>query len=738
MSPLLISTTSHVLYSISPMAKFTQSLANRIQEFLAGQEYRPLKQHELARALNIKGAERASFRHALYDLERQGLIACLRKNRWALPGGTRQLIGQLRVHAQGFGFVTPDQRGSEDVFIPEEDVGIALDGDKVAVTLARSGRGRSGVPGQQRPVGRIERVVVRHNIQLVGLLKKTAFYWYLIPDNPRIPHNVRVREFSKHIRKPEDNHKVVVVLDPWEQAYKALTGVVTEDLGPSQSPGVDMLSVLRSYKVEEEFSDQAIFEAEHRSPALSDADLVGRRDLREDVTFTIDPEDAKDHDDAVSLSRTPDGLWLLGVHIADVPHFVRPGSRIDQEAFQRGNSVYLVDRAIPMLPRRLTTEICSLQPFADRLTHTVNMLVDDEGHIHRSETFPSVIRSSARLSYDQVQNLFDHRPDHDIAPSVQHVLTDMRLLAATLRRKRMAEGSIDLTMPEIKCVLDEKGHPIRIFKRGASEAYHLIEEFMLVANCVVAQLLHKARVPALYRIHEPPDEAQWLKMQSDLRALGLRVSPRSKDSVNKIAREAVGSPREYTVHLAILRNLKRAVYSSKMLGHFGLFFPCYTHFTSPIRRYPDLAVHRILLSVEAGRNPPYDAQEVQRISEHSSETERNADQAEAESVDIKRIEFYREKLVRRDLGPFEGVVVSIVPKGLIVELSDTFQQGLLPFSSMLDDLYVMSQERNRAIGRRRRKTWTLGDRVSVSLARVDTTRRLVDFCMPAHEGTMPQ
>ena len=399
------------------MAKFTQSIANRIQEFLAGPEYRPLKQHELARALNIKGSDRALFRHTLYDLERQGLIACLRKNRWALPDGSRQLVGQLRFHAQGFGFVTPDTRGAEDVFIPAEDIGTALDGDKVVVTLTRSGRHRNSASGQQRPVGRIERVMERRHSQLVGILKKTAYYWYLIPDNPRIPHNVRVREFSKHIRKPEENHKAVIVLDPREQAYKPLSGIVIEDLGLSESPGVDMLSVLRSYKVEEEFSEKAMAEAERRSPALSAADLAGRRDLRELVTFTIDPEDAKDYDDAVSLSRTPDGLWLLGVHIADVPHFVRTGSRIDQEAFQRGNSVYLVDRVIPMLPRHLTTEICSLQPFVDRLTHTVNVLMDDDGHVHRSETFLSVIRSSARLNYDQVQSLFDNRPEHGIAPA---------------------------------------------------------------------------------------------------------------------------------------------------------------------------------------------------------------------------------------------------------------------------------------------------------------------------------
>ena len=713
--------------------KFTQSFANRIQEFLARPDYHPLKQHELAKALNIKGSERAVFRHALYDLERQGAVACLRKNRWALPDNSRQVIGSLRVHPQGFGFVTPDDDKTADVFVGEDDIGIALDGDKVVVRLTTAAQRNRSSEGPQRTRGKIERVVERRHSQLVGILKKTAFYWYLIPDNPRIPHNVRIREFSRSIRKPEENHKVVAVLDPRDQVQKPLSGVVTEDLGPGDASGVDMLSLLRNYRIEETFSGGAIAEADRISPALTESDLSGRRDLRDLVAFTIDPEDAKDHDDAVSLGRTKDGLWLLGVHIADVPHFVKRGSSLDQEAMQRGNSVYLVDRAIPMLPRRLTSEICSLQPQVDRLAHTVNVLLDEDGNVRGSETFLSVIRSSARLNYDQVQRLFDRKPDHDIPPPVQDVLADMRRLAARLRGLRMTGGSIDLTMPELKCVLDDRGKAVQIYKRGAAEAYHLIEEFMLVANCVVARMLHKARVPAVYRVHEPPDDAQWMKMQSDLRALGFRVSLRSKDSMNRIARETATTPREYIVHLAILRNLKRAVYSSKLIEHFGLSFPCYAHFTSPIRRYADLVVHRILRSVETGQTPPYDTQDVRRIADHTSETERNADQAEQESIDIKRIEYYAGKLACQDRGPFRGTVVSMIPRGLIVELNDTLQQGLLPFFTLPDDVYVLSKEGNSAVGRRRRKTWTLGDPVSVYLARVDTTRRLVDFFIPADE-----
>ena len=720
------------------MVKSIPSLATRIQEFLALPDYRPLKQHELARALNIQGSQRALFRHTLYDLENQGLIECLRKNRWALPKVARQFVGKLRVHMQGFGFVSPEDSSLEDIFIPEENIGTALDGDKVIVVLTGSRRGTRLTPDQERPVGRIDHIVERRHPHLVGLLKKAASYWYLIPDDPHILHHVRVREFSRQIRQPQENHKAVVILDPWDQAWKPLSGVVTEDLGAFQAPGVDMLSILRSYNVVEDFSEKAINEARNQSPILSDRDMTGRRDLRDLVTFTIDPEDAKDHDDAVSLTRTADGFWLLGVHIADVPHFVAPGSEIDQEALQRGNSVYLVDRAIPMLPRHLTTEICSLKPCADRLTHTVNILLDDHGQIHRSETFVSVIRSSACLNYDQVQTFFDGRSDHGINPIVQHILTDMRILAAVLRKRRMAEGSIDLTMPEVKCVLDKGGKPIRIFKRGASEAYHLIEEFMLVANCVVARTLHQARTPGIYRIHEPPDDTQWMKMQSDLRALGFQVALRSKDSVNRIAREAVNSPREYTVHLAILRNLKRAVYSSKMLEHFGLSFSCYTHFTSPIRRFPDLVVHRLLLSVEAGKPPPYDEEDVRRIAQHCSDTEQTADQAEQDSLDIKRIEFYMEKMARQELGRFDGTIVSMNPKGLIVELSDTLQQGLLPFCSMRDDFYVMSTDRNKAIGRRKRKTWSIGDQITVSIAKVDAARRQIDFSIPTERNSTAQ
>jgi ribonuclease R len=725
------------------MAKPTQSIQDRILHFLSQPGYQPMKQHELARELVLKGSARADFRHALYELGRQGEVVRLRKNRWALPDTGRHAVGVLRAHIQGFGFVTPAIPGTGDIYIPEDGMGTALDGDKVAVALTSAVRPqarrvtRGPYPEPDRKAGRIVRVIERRHAALVGLLRRTKYYWYVIPDNPRIRQNVRVSEFDKRIGDPTEDHTVVVRLDEWDQPHKALSGVVVEDLGAADAPGVDMLSVLRGHRVETEFSSAAAHEAKRHAPVPSPAALEGRRDLRDWITFTIDPSDAKDFDDAVSLSRSPDGNWSLGVHIADVAHYVPASSTIDTEAYLRGNSVYLVDRAIPMLPPYLTTEICSLNPLVDRLTHSVVMALDDHGRLVHSETFPSVIRSAARLDYDQVQAFFDGKPGAAIPAPVQERLADMRRLARTLREKRMAAGSIDLRIPEIRCVLDRDGDVQQILKRSAMESYQLIEEFMLAANCVVARKLHAHKAPAVYRIHDAPDDRQWGRMAEDLEALDIRAAPSSLESVNAVALAAIGKPLEYPVHLAILRNLKRAVYAAGPGEHFGLAFNCYTHFTSPIRRYPDLTVHRVLNAVEAGRPPPYTWEDAVRIAAHCSETEQNADEAEQESVEIKRVEFLHEQLRKGAAGPLDGLIVSLVPKGMIVELAASLQRGLIPFSSMRDDVYVINPARHCAVGRRRRQTWRIGQAVRVGIVRVDTSRRLVDLALQPDRDAAP-
>ncbi|MFH0881347.1 MAG: RNB domain-containing ribonuclease, partial [Lentisphaerota bacterium] len=518
------------------MEEFTPSFENRIYQFLNRADYVPMKKHELMSALGIREEDRATFRHILYEMEVQGKIILLRKNRWALPQSARQTVGRLRMHPQGFGFVISDDPAISDIFIPEKSLGTALEGDRVQAhySISTEKRRKKGGPGRQilepRLEGTILRVLSRGYDQLVGLLTKNPYYWYMIPDNPRFLHAVKVRHTA--IPLVED-HKVVMKLDPWESVDKALTGEVIEDLGASGARGVDVLSVMRQYRLDSDFPEESEKEARKVSELLAPADLKGRKDLREQVIFTIDPEDAKDFDDAVSLQELPDQRFLLGVHIADVSHFVQQGTALDKEAYLRGTSVYMVDRTVTMLPPFLTTEVCSLQPEKDRLTHSAEILLDAEGQVLEASTFPSVIRSCKRLHYDQVQQFFDHGEGTNIPEPVRKVLGQMRPLARRLRKKRIAEGSMEVDLPEIKCVLDMEGKPLSFHRRGASEAYHLIEEFMLLANQAVARKMAVSGRPALYRIHDAPDDEQWERMALELSALNIKATPHSSQDINR-------------------------------------------------------------------------------------------------------------------------------------------------------------------------------------------------------------
>ncbi|NKB23845.1 MAG: VacB/RNase II family 3'-5' exoribonuclease [Kiritimatiellae bacterium] len=572
--------------------------------------------------------------------------------------------------------------------------------------------------------GHVKKVLEQNQKVLVGILHNKP-YWHIIPDNPRIRHRVKVRDFKKSLAIK--NHKVVVHLDPWKSTSAPLTGIVMEDLGPVDGPGIDMLSILRNYQLEEDFSQAVEDEAHTFSADSIHAEIPHRKDLRDILTFTIDPEEAKDHDDAVSLTQTPDGHWNLGVHIADVPHFVPIGSDIDKEAYHRSTNAYLIDRVIPMLPRHLTTDLCSLKPLEDRLTHSLSITLDKKGAILHTETFLSVIRSSARLTYTHVQSFLEGQTDQTIPKPIQKSLMQQQELAALLRKNRLESGSLEFNLPEIKCILDTSGKVTKTHKRISSEAYQLIEEFMLIANQAVAHLLFSKSVPALYRIHKEPDLENWLQMMLDLKAIGIFESPKDQRHLNDIVQRVVGTPREYPVSLAILRNLTRAVYSSSLGEHFGLAFSHYTHFTSPIRRYPDLVIHRILRSFEESTPPPYTHQDLTCMATHCSERERHAEEAEKESVALKLIDYYDHKLRKGDTGPFPGIITSIASKGLLVELEETLQRGLLPFSLFTDDYYVAEPERGRAIGKRRKKVWSVGDLVSVELVKVCTQKRLIDF-----------
>jgi ribonuclease R len=704
------------------MPQGTQTIEKRLLEFLAAPDYEPAKQHEIARDLGIK--KKSELRAALRELERRGQVVCLRKNRWALPKAKNRLVGRLSVHPQGFGFVTVESSPPmPDVYIERTNVGAALHGDRVIVTL----KGRPSADGKLE--GRIAGIVERGRRQLVGLLKRASYGWYIIPDNPRIRHNVHVSGFDESIPHPLDGHKVVVRFDEDDGMGGVLTGRAIEDLGEADAPGVDVLSIMRDRELVQEFDDKVVAEARRTPALLQPADYEGRRDLRKEPVVTIDPVDAKDFDDAVSLVPLDGGGWRLDVHIADVSHYVRPGTEIDKEALRRGNSVYMVDRFVPMLPHYLTGEVCSLKPNIDRLAHTVRLDLDADGHVERRETFASVIHSKARLDYDRVQAFMDGQAGHGIPEALQDMIRAMDELARKLRRRRARNGSIELAMPEVKCDLDDQGRPVRVYKRGADDAYHLIEEFMLLANVAVAETLHERQFPCVYRIHPPPAEDQWAQIAADLQTLGIADVPETRQDLNEIARQFSGTPLEYAANLAILRNLKRASYSSELEEHFGLAFEKYAHFTSPIRRYPDLLVHRILKAAEKNRPSPYNAGDLMGLAAHCSQTERNADDAEEESLQVKRLEYYAAMLGRGETGPFKALLVDVVNRGIIVEVMETLQRGMVPFASMGGDFYTVDPVRRKATGRRGKDVYRSGQVLDVQLTNVDMVRRQVDFRM---------
>jgi ribonuclease R len=707
------------------------SFDKQILQFLASPGYRPMKQHELARALNVASkGQRADFRHDLYALETAGKIVRLRKNRWGLPEIGNQVAGTLKMMAKGGAIFIPDNEGDSEIYISDRNTGVALPDDKVSIevfhseyaALKRERRGQTDL----RAEGRVIQVLERASDTVVGLLKQTPYYSYIIPDKPGFRHDVRVED----VGNIAENHKLLVKLDAWTDPFKPLTGTVIEDLGEMSAPGVDVDSLLADAGIREEFPDTVVAEANALSGDITPDKMEGRADLRDAVTFTIDPETAKDYDDAVSIEPHPDGGWTLGVHIADVSTYVTPGSLIDKEAFKRGNSIYLVDRAVMMLPKELTTKVCSLNPENDHLTHTAEIHLSDEGEILGYTTYPSVIHSKARLTYTQVQKFIDGKPDHGIPEPVLQRLENLWPLVQKVRALRVANGSVEINTPEIEIKLNDQGKVEKMMPRSESkEAYGLVEDCMLLANRAVAEILIAAEKPAIYRVHEEPDEEQWAAMGMELQALGIPALPQNRAEINEAVRMAVGTAVEYTANLAILRNFKRAEYSATQIGHFGLAFDDYTHFTSPIRRYPDLLVHRLLKAVEKGGEFGMSGEQIEQIAMHCTETEKKADELEKKSTETKRIEYYAELMNTSLTATFKGYIVAIKGKGMIVELPDSLQRGMITFASITSDWLVANEDMTRAQTKAGKVKFTIGQEVEVALAKVDTARGFIDFVL---------
>jgi ribonuclease R len=520
--------------------------------------------------------------------------------------------------------------------------------------------------------------------------------------------------------------KVVVRLESWESRHINPEGEIVEVLGPATAPGVDLLSIIKNYHLPMEFPKSVLDEADRISDTVTPDLLEGREDLRNKFIVTIDPDDARDFDDAIDVEKTDGRGWRLGVHIADVAAYVKPGSALDREARHRGNSVYLPDRVIPMLPEKLSNGVSSLRPDVDRLTHSVFIQFDANGRITGTRFKRSVIRSARRLTYKEAYAILQSPPKDELGERLHTAWQ----LAALLRRKRFQQGSLDLDFPEVKVRLDENGRPVRLERIENDESHQLIEEFMLAANEAVAAELKNRSVPTIYRVHENPDPEKLVEYRELVLSFNYKAGDLTqRRELQRLLASFKGKPEEQPLKIGLLKSLKRARYLPQPLGHYGLAKNNYLHFTSPIRRYADLVVHRALADHEQKRSSATDMGQLASIAEHISATERVAAEAEMEAVRMKKLEFFERQLTEKNPQIFRATIVDVRNYGLVIELPDVVLTGLVHVSSLTDDFYVFDAVQRRLTARRSRKRFSVGDELRVFVVRVDRFKRQIDFAL---------
>jgi ribonuclease R len=688
---------------------------------------RPTTEKDLIKQLRVKGEARQQAKQAIEGLLSKGELVRTRTDRIGLPEKMDLVAGRLEMKRGGFGFVVPSEPGLSDVYVAPADLADALHGDRVLAHVDRKS-------AEGRLEGRIVKVVERVTTQIVGRLEFDAGGARVVPFDPRFPYEVFLP--GKDLRGARPKDMVVVELTRYPAPYRAPLGRIVEVVGGVDDPGVDLLVVIAKHGLPDEFPTIVLRAAEAIPAAVSRRELEAREDFRNRSIVTIDGETARDFDDAVEVEVLGNGNFLLGVHIADVSHYVHEGSALDQEAFHRGTSVYFPERAIPMLPERLSSGICSLNPGVDRLVQSVFVEVSLAGKIVRSRFADGVIRSRARMTYTNVKRiLVDQDPAllreyRDLVPSFER----MEALFKILRARREARGSIDFDRPEAEVTLDDRGRVIDVRAAERNVAHRIIEEFMLLANETVALQFAERDAPSIYRIHEPPDENRVEVFEEFLVGLGLRLRSPSERlhprAFQRLLARVEGKPEERLVSYVMLRTMKQAVYSEENGGHYALAAPFYTHFTSPIRRYPDLVVHRLLRELRTKGVPPDRERRLKEIAERSSYTERRADEAERELVEWKKVRFMSDKVGE----VFEGVVTGVTGYGLYVELVEYFVEGLVHISTLVDDYYHYREEAHTLRGESTGRIFRLGDRLTVLVAKVDMAERRIEMAI---EGLEP-
>ena len=687
-----------------------------VLDYLRHSRRGPMKAKEIAKGMDVAPRNFRDFRLVLRGMLERGRLYRVKGQRYAVPEKANLVTGRLAITQKGDGFVAPDT-GGQDVFVPGLSLESAMDGDQVVVRVEGRPRGRS-------PVGRVIKVLDRAHETVVGTFRRSGSFGVVHPRNRRISREILVAQGDQ--AKASEGDVVVARITTFGSGKMGPTGRIETVLGKSSDPGVDILSVIHDHGLPLAFPDSVVSAARDAVAQRRKDPGELRTDRRDVHVFTIDPADAKDHDDGLSIRPLEDESWEVGIHIADVSHFVRPDDEVDLEAFKRGTSVYLVDRVIPMLPHELSTDACSLLPDTDRFAVSVFATVDPVGRIREARFERTEIRSRHKLSYEEAQAVLDNKKSID--RQTDEALRALAALAAILRERRKDRGSLDFDLPEGRVLLGEKGEPVSIRAVERLESHRLVEAFMLLANEIAAREAAQKRLPILYRVHEPPPTDKMRDLRTLLGRLSHRVSKGkiSQKDLQAILKKVEGRPEEKLVSTVILRSMSRARYDVRNLGHYGLASDGYTHFTSPIRRYPDLWLHRVLVHtlVEGHAVPEHwEGPGLKDRAERCSVRERVAEAAERESVDLKKVEY-----MERHLGDeFFGTVSGVTSFGIFVLLDDVFVEGLVHVNSMNDDYYIFRQDRYLLVGERSHRTFRLGDRLRIRVARVDKEERFIDF-----------
>ena len=702
------------------MDQLFEQRKQRIYEFICDEFYVPMKIKELAILLQVPKEQRSELKKVMDSLEAEGKVRVSSKGKY-VKNENQPLVGTFTAHARGFGFVTVEGQ-EEDIFIGEDDLGGAFHNDQVEIVITKS-------PAGKRKEGKVIRILSHGTTRLVGYFERSKNFGFVLPDNQKFVKDVFVP--LERSKGAVTGHKVVVELTKYGGDNKKPEGKVVEIIGHVNDPGTDIMSIVKGFDLPTEFPVKVLNQAERVAQDVSEADMAGRLDVRDWQMVTIDGEDAKDLDDAITISKEGD-LYKLGVHIADVTNYVQEKSALDREAYERGTSVYLVDRVIPMLPHALSNGICSLNEGVDRLALSCIMRINDKGMVVDHKIAETVVRVDRRMSYTSVKKILEDEDVEEIAKYEELVpmFKLMEELAAILREKRKKRGSIDFDFPETKMVLDKDGTPIDIKPYDRNVATKIIEDFMLLANETVAEDYFWQEIPFVYRTHDVPDEDKIKKLATFINNFGHSMHIANKEvrpkEIQKLLTKIEGTSEEMLISRLALRSMKQARYSAENTGHFGLAAQYYCHFTSPIRRYPDLQIHRIIKDNLRGRMNQdklnhYEAI-LDEVAKKSSERERLAEEAERETIKLKKVEYMEQHLGE----VFEGVISSVTKWGIYVELPNTIE-GLIHVTNMRDDHYNYIEDRYEMVGEHTGNVYKLGETVRVRVIGTDFLQRTIDF-----------